>query len=332
MPYTLEFEKPLAEIEKKLNALRRKEKKLKPKERERVVALEAQLQQKTAEIYSNLTSWQCVQVARHKDRPYLRDYISLICDDFFELRGDRCFGDDRAIQGGLAQIAGRTVMLIGHQKGRDTKEKMECNFGIAHPEGYRKALRLMRQAEQFGIPIVTLIDTSGAAPDLPAEQRGQSQVIGECLYVMPGLKVPTVAIIIGEGGSGGALALAVADRVLMLEFSIYTVIAPEGASSILWRDTIYAPQAAEAMKIQAKDLYQLGLVDALIPEPPGGAHQDHEAAAQAVKAALLTHLDALAPLSMDVLVQQRYEKFRAMGKFAASEESGDPVAALGKRL
>jgi acetyl-CoA carboxylase carboxyl transferase subunit alpha len=332
MPYTLEFEKPLAEIEKKLSALRRKEKKLKPKERERAAALEAQLQQKTAEIYNNLTTWQCVQVARHKDRPHLRDYVKLICDDFLELRGDRRFGDDRAIQGGLAQIAGRTVMLIGHEKGRDTKEKLECNFGIAHPEGYRKALRLMRLAEKFGIPIVTLIDTSGAASDLPSEERSISQAIGECLSVMPALKVPTVAIIIGEGSSGGALALAVADRVLMLEFSLYTVIAPEAASSILWRDTIYAPQAAEAMKIQARDLYQLGLVDGLIPEPPGGAHQNHEAAAQALKAALLTHLDTLAPLSIDVLVQQRFEKFRAMGKFAAGEPSSDPVAALGKRL
>ena len=332
MPYILEFEKPLAEIEKKLNALRRKERKLRPKERERVAALESKLQQKTAEIYSKLTTWQCVQVARHKDRPYLRDYISLICDDFFELRGDRCFGDDRAIQGGLAQIAGRTVMLIGHQKGRDTKEKLECNFGIAHPEGYRKALRLMRQAERFSLPIVTLIDTSGAAPDLAAEERGISQAIAECLYVMPGLRVPTVAIIIGEGCSGGELALAVADRVLMLEFSIYTVIAPEGASSILWRDTIYAPQAAEAMKVQARDLSQLELVDGLIPEPLGGAHQDRQAAALALKATLLTHLDALAPLSRDTLIQQRYEKFRAMGQFAEDKQSHDPVAALGKGL
>ena len=326
MPYSLEFEKPLAEIEKKIITLQRKERKLKAKERERLAALETTLRQKTAEIYNNLTSWQCVQVARHKDRPYLRDYIRLICDDFLELRGDRRYGDDRAIQGGLAQIDGRTVMLIGHQKGRDTKEKLECNFGLAHPEGYRKALRLMRQAEKFGLPIVTLVDTSGAAPDLPAEQRGQSQAIAECLYVMPGLKIPTVATIIGEGGSGGALALAVADRVLMLEYSIYTVIAPEAASSILWRDTIYAPQAAEAMKVQARDLYQLGLVDALVPEPLGGAHQDHQAAAQAVKTAILTHLDALAPQQADELIEQRYRKFRAYGKFAENNIVPAPVS------
>jgi acetyl-CoA carboxylase carboxyl transferase subunit alpha len=325
MPYSLEFEKPLAEIEKKIISLQRKERKLKPKDHERLAELESRLRQKTAEIYSNLTSWQCVQVARHKDRPYLRDYIKLICDDFLELRGDRRFGDDRAIQGGLAQIDGRIVMLIGHQKGRETKEKLECNFGIAHPEGYRKALRLMRQAEKFGIPIVTLVDTSGAAPDLPAEQRGQSQAIAECLYVMAGLKTPSVATIIGEGGSGGALALAVADRVLMLQYSIYTVIAPEAASSILWRDTIYAPQAAEAMKVQARDLYQLGLVDELIPEPLGGAHQDHQAAAQAIKAAILTHLDALAPLKADELIEQRHQKFRAYGKFAEQAVVPTPV-------
>jgi acetyl-CoA carboxylase carboxyl transferase subunit alpha len=306
--------------------LQRKERKLKPKEREQLAELEARLRQKTAELYNNLTSWQCVQVARHKDRPYLRDYIKLICDDFLELRGDRRFGDDRAIQGGLAQLNGRTVMLIGHQKGRETKEKMECNFGIAHPEGYRKALRLMRQAEKFGLPIVTLVDTSGAAPDLPAEQRGQSQAIAECLYVMPGLRTPIVATIIGEGGSGGALALAVADRVLMLQYSIYTVIAPEAASSILWRDTIYAPQAAEAMKVQARDLYQLGLVDELIPEPLGGAHQDHQASAQAVKAAILTHLDALAPQKADELLEQRYQKFRAYGKFAEQAVVPAPVS------
>lgn len=325
MPYSLEFEKPLAEIEKKIISLQRKERKLKPKEREQLAELEARLRQKTAEIYNNLTTWQCVQVARHKDRPYLRDYIKLICDDFLELRGDRRFGDDRAIQGGLAQIDGRTIMLIGHQKGRETKEKMECNFGLAHPEGYRKALRLMRQAEKFGIPLVTLVDTSGAAPDLPSEQRGQSQAIAECLYVMAGLKTPSVATIIGEGGSGGALALAVADRVLMLQYSIYTVIAPEAASSILWRDTIYAPQAAEAMKVQARDLYQLGLVDALIPEPLGGAHQEHQAAAQALKAAILTHLDALVPQKAGALLEQRCQKFRAYGKFAEQAVVPTPV-------
>lgn len=319
MTYILEFEKPLAELEKKLHALRHKESRLKPAERAQTAALEAELQQQTAEIYSHLTTWQCVQVARHKDRPYLRDYTQRICDDFSELSGDRRFGDDRAIQGGLAVIDGRTVMLIGHQKGRDTKEKIECNFGIAHPEGYRKALRLMQQAEKLGIPIVTLVDTSGAAPDLPAEQRGISQAIAENLYVMAGLKVPIVATIIGEASSGGALALAVADRVLMQEYSIYTVISAEAASSILWRDTIYAPQAAEAMKIQARDIYRFGLVDELIPEPPGGAHRDYDAAASMLKAAILTQLDALAPLRIEEVVQRRYDKFRKVGIFALAE-------------
>ncbi len=322
MAYDLEFEKPLADLEKKLTALQRKGEKLKPEEQRQIKALEAELREKTAEIYSKLTAWQCVQVARHKDRPYTVDYIKLICEDYFELRGDRRFGDDRAIQGGLAVIDGRTVMLIGHQKGRDTREKMECSFGLAHPEGYRKALRLMRQAEKFGMPIVTLIDTSGASPDLASEERGQSQAIAENLLVMAGLKVPVVAVIIGEGGSGGALALGVANRVLMLEFAIYTVAAPEAAASILWRDTIYASQAAEAMKVDAKSLYQLGLVDELIPEPLGGAHRNHAEAAKALKAAILKHLGELAVLNHEQLVQQRFEKFRAVGKFAV----GDPVA------
>jgi acetyl-CoA carboxylase carboxyl transferase subunit alpha len=261
-------------------------------------------------------------VARHKDRPYTLDYIKLMCDDFFELRGDRRFSDDRAIQGGLAVIDGRTVMLMGNQKGRDTKERIECSFGMAHPEGFRKAMRLMQQAEKFGIPVVTLIDIAGAAIDLGAEERGQSQAIGENLLVMSQLGVPLVAVIIGEGGSGGALALGMGNRVLMLEYSIYTVAAPEAAASIIWRDTVYAPQTAEAMKVTARDLYQLGLVDEVIAEPMGGAHRNHEETAQTLKTALLKHLDALAPLSREQLIQQRFEKFRAVGKFAIE----DPVS------
>jgi acetyl-CoA carboxylase carboxyl transferase subunit alpha len=325
MAYDLEFEKPLADIERKITALQRRGEKLKPEEQQQMATLEAELRQKTADIYKNLNSWQCVQVARYKDRPYTNDYIKLICDEYLELRGDRRFGDDRAIQGGLAQIDGRTVMLLGHQKGRDTKEKLECNFGLAHPEGYRKALRLMQQAEKFGIPIVTLIDTSGASPDLVSEERGISQAIAENLLVMAGLQVPFVAVIIGEGGSGGALGLGVANKVLMLEHSIYTVAAPEAAASILWRDTVYAAQAAEAMKIKARDLCQLGLVDELIPEPLGGAHRSYEEAARNLKAALIKHLDGLAQMSAEELTQQRYEKFRAYGKFAV----GEPVAARG---
>jgi acetyl-CoA carboxylase carboxyl transferase subunit alpha len=319
MAYDLEFEKPLAELERKIQNLERKGERLKPDEREQLVSLKAELYKKTADLYSNLTPWQVVQVARHRDRPYTLDYIKLICDDYFELRGDRRFGDDRAIQGGLAQLDGRTVMVLGHQKGRETKEKLECSFGMPHPEGYRKALRLMQQAEKFGMPIVTLIDTAGASPDLSSEERGQSQAIAENLLVMARLRVPIVATVIGEGGSGGALALGVANRLLMLEFAIYTVAAPEAAASILWRDTAYAPQAAEAMKVNAHNLSRLGLVDELIPEPLGGAHRDHEAAAKALKAAICKHLDDLSKLSQDELVRQRHEKFRAIGKF--SEEA-----------
>ena len=321
MAYDLDFEKPLAEIEQKILRARRKAEKMKPEEREQVEAWEAELHQKTAEIYSTLNSWQCVQVARHKDRPYTVDYIKLMCDDFFELRGDRRFSDDRAIQGGLATLDGRTVMLMGNQKGRDTKERIECSFGMAHPEGFRKAMRLMQQAEKFDIPIVTLIDIAGAALDLGAEERGQSQAIGENLLVMSQLGVPLLAVIIGEGGSGGALALGMGNRVVMLEYSIYTVASPEAAASIIWRDTVYAPQTAESMKVTARDLYQLGLVDDLIPEPLGGAHRNHEEAARNLKAAILKHLDALAPLEPEQLRQQRFEKFRAVGKFAVE----DPV-------
>ena len=325
MAYDLDFEKPLADIEQKILRLRRRAERLKPEERKQIEAWEAELHQKTVEIYSNLSSWQCVQVARHKDRPYALDYFKLMCDDFFELRGDRRFSDDRAIQGGLAVVDGRTIMLMGNQKGRDTKERIECSFGMAHPEGYRKALRMMQQAEKFGLPVVTLIDIAGAAIDLGAEERGQSQAIGENLLVMSQLRVPLVAVIIGEGGSGGALALAMGNRVLMLEYSIYTVAAPEAAASIIWHDTIYAPQTAEAMKVQARDLYQLGLVDELIAEPLGGAHHNHEETAQNLKAAILKHLDTLAPLSQEQLVQQRFEKFRAVGKFAVE----DPVSVRG---
>lgn len=319
MAYDLDFEKPLAEIDQKISRLRRKAEKLKPEERKQIEAWEAELHQKTVEIYSHLNSWQCVQVARHKDRPYTLDYIKLMCDDFFELRGDRRFSDDRAIQGGLAVIDGRTIMLMGNQKGRDTKERIECSFGMSHPEGFRKAMRLMQQAEKFGIPVVTLIDIAGAALDLGAEERGQSQAIGENLLVMAQLGVPLVAVIIGEGGSGGALAMGMGNRVLMLEYSIYTVASPEAAASIIWRDTVYAPQTAEAMKVTARDLHQLGLVDELIPEPLGGAHRNHEEAAKNLKAAILKHLDALAPLTQEQLVSERFEKFRAVGKFAIDE-------------
>jgi acetyl-CoA carboxylase carboxyl transferase alpha subunit/acetyl-CoA carboxylase carboxyl transferase beta subunit len=265
---------------------------------------------------AEISRWACVQLARHRDRPYSADYIKLMCEDFFELRGDRRYADDRAILGGLASFAGRTVMFIGHQKGRDIRQKQACNFGMPHPEGYRKAHRLMRHAEKFGFPVVCLIDTPGAYPDLESEQRGQAQAIAESLEIMVRLRVPTVAIILGEGGSGGALALGLADRVLMLEHSIYTVAAPEAAASIIWRDSAFAAQAAEAMRIAASDLLQLGIIDGIIREPPEGAHRDPPAAARFVAKQLLQVLAELEDIPVSDLLNQRYAKFRNIGFFS----------------
>src|SRR2546423_15470156 len=273
--YELEFEKPLAEIEKKIIGLQRKGERLRPDEHKQLQEMERDLRHRTEEIYSQLTSWQTVLVARHKDRPYPADYIRLICDDFFELHGDRAFGDDHAIMAGPAKLDGNTVMLVCHQKGRDTKERQFRNFGMPHPEGYRKAGRLMQQAEKFGFPVICLIDTPGAFLGLGDEERGQSEAIAANLYLMSRLQVPMIAVVIGEGGSGGALAIGVADRILMLEHSIYTVAMPEASASILWRDKVYAPQAAEAMRISAKELKALDLVDELIAEPLGGAHHNY---------------------------------------------------------
>lgn len=319
MAYDLEFEKPLAELEKRIIALQRKGDRLRPNEHTQLQETERELQRRTEEIYQNLTAWQTVQVARHKNRPYSADYIRLMCDDFFELRGDRAFGDDHAIMAGPASLDGTTVMLVTHQKGRDTKEKQFHNFGMSHPEGYRKAVRLMEQAEKFGFPVICLIDTPAAFPSLADEERGQGRAIAANLYIMARLHVPIIAAVIGEGGSGGALAISVADRILMLENSIYSVAPPEAAASILWRDTAFAPQAAEAMRISARELKALGLVDALIPEPLGGAHRNHSLAAENLKAALSTHLAALKEVPVDALVEQRYQKYRAIGEFGRAD-------------
>ncbi len=246
MAYDLEFEKPLADLEKKIASLQRKGDRLKPDEHRQLQDAERELRHRTEDIYNNLTSWQTVQVARHKDRPYSLDYIHLMCDDFFEMHGDRLFSEDHAIVAGPATIDGHTVMLITQQKGRDNKERIYRNMGMPHPEGYRKTARLMRQAEKFGFPVVTLIDTSGAFPALEDEERGQGEAIAENLYLMSQLRVPIITTVIGEGGSGGALAIGVADRVLIMEFAIYTVVAPEAASNILWRDKAFAQQAADA--------------------------------------------------------------------------------------
>lgn len=315
MAYDLEFEKPLAELEKKIHTLQRKGEHLKPDEHMQLRKAEQDLHYRTEEIYKNLTAWQTVQVARHKDRPYVADYIRLMCDDFFELHGDRSFADDHAIMAGPAKLDDHTVIIVGHQKGRDTKEKQYHNFGMPHPEGYRKAERVMLQAEKFGFPIICLIDTPGAFPALVVEERGQSEAIAANLYLMSRLRVPIIAVVVGEGGSGGALAISVADRILMLEHSIYTVAAPEAAASILWRDNAFAPQAAEAMRISARELKALDLVDELVPEPLGGAHHNHRVAADNLKAALLEHLAELKPQPINELLENRYQKFRAIGKF-----------------
>lgn len=313
MAYDLDFERPLAELDKRIQTLQRRGDRIKPDERRQLAELQKELQRRTEDVYRALTPWQRVQVARHKERPYTADYIKLICDDFFELRGDRRYGDDRAIYGGIGSIEGNSLVILGTQKGRDTKERLECNFGMSHPEGYRKAMRIMRQAERFHMPVVTLIDISGAALGLEDEQRGIAEAIAENLFVMSRLRTPILAIVIGEGGSGGALGISVADRILMMENAIYTVASPEAAASIMWRDSAFASNAAEAMKITAPDLLRLGLIEAIIPEPLGGAHHDSAAAALAVKTAILDNLAELERIPVDALLDARYQRYRRIG-------------------
>src|SRR5512136_1228969 len=313
--YYLEFEKPIVELENKieeLTALSSDAVDLKAE----VAKLEKKAEKMREEIFSNLTRWQTAQVARHSSRPFTMDYIRLIFSDFIELHGDRCFGDDHAIVGGLAMLEDEPVMVIGHQKGRDTKEKVFRNFGMPHPEGYRKALRLMEMAERFKLPIVTLVDTPGAFPGIGAEERGQAEAIARNLREMSRLRVPIVVAVTGEGGSGGALAIAVGDRILMLEFSVYAVISPEGCAAILWSDGTKGAQAAEALKPTAQDIIKLGVIDEIVKEPVGGAHRDHEATAANMKKAIARNLAELNKLSGDELVEGRYKKFRAMTRLA----------------
>jgi len=320
MAYDLEFEKPLADLEKKIASLQKKGERLKPEEQRQLQDLERELNRKTEEIYHNLTAWQTVLVARHKDRPHSIDYVHEICDDFFELCGDRAFSDDHAILGGLGQVDGETLMFVCHQKGRTMKEKQHYNNGMPHPDGYRKAGRLMRQAEKFGVPVVTLIDTQGAFPGMEDEERGQAEAIASNLYLMAGLRVPSVGIVIGEGGSGGALATSLTDRILMMEHSIYTVTSPESAASILWRSTSFAQQAAETMRITARSLKQLGIVDDIVPEPLGGAHHDPRQATENVKAAIQHNLAEIKKIPLNELLEQRYQKYRSIGQFAWATE------------
>ena len=311
----LEFEQPIAELEAKIEQLRFVQDDSAVDSSDEISRLDAKSQSLTKEIYAKLTPWQCALVARHPQRPYTLDYLGLVFTDFEELHGDRSYADDHAIVGGLARFNGQSCMVIGHQKGRDTKEKIHRNFGMPRPEGYRKALRLMRLAEKFGLPVFTFVDTPGAYPGIDAEERGQSEAIGRNLAVMTELKVPLIATVIGEGGSGGALAIAVADVVAMLQYSTYSVISPEGCASILWKSAERAGDAAETMGITAPRLKSLGLIDRIINEPVGGAHRDPRATAQSVKKSLQEALKQLAGLSSSELIERRFERLMSYGRF-----------------
>ena len=313
--YTLEFERPILELQSKIEEL----KQLAHDERADLASEIARLERKVArlqeEVFANLTAWQRAQIARHPNRPYSLDYIRLMLTDYLELHGDRGYADDHAIAAGLARLEGMPLIVIGQQKGRDTKEKLMRNFAMAHPEGYRKALRLMQLGEKFRWPILTLVDTPGAYPGIGAEERGQAEAIARNLREMAHLPVPVVVAIVGEGGSGGALGLAVGDRILMLEYAIYSVISPEGCASILWRDPAKAPEAAAAMRITAQDLRQLGLVDRVVPEPEGGSHRNPQEMAATLKTAVMEAFAELRHVPPDRLIEQRYQKFRRMGVF-----------------
>ncbi|HET9923765.1 MAG TPA: acetyl-CoA carboxylase carboxyltransferase subunit alpha [Methylomirabilota bacterium] len=313
MPDELEFEKPLLELENRIAELRASEDPLAA--RDEIAKLEDRLTRQQQRIYSSLTAWQRTQIARHPKRPHTLDLVGLLLEDWVELHGDRVFGDDKAIVGGLATFDGEPVVVIGHQKGRDTRENIARNFGMPHPEGYRKALRLMQLAGRFGKPIITFIDTPGAYPGLGAEERGQAEAIARNLREMAGLPTPVICVVTGEGGSGGALAIGVGNRVLMLEYAIYSVISPEGCAAILWGDGAKAPEAAELMRVTAPDLLKLGVIDAIVPEPVGGAHRNWEATAASLRAALRDQIWELKSKSEAELIEQRHDKFRRIGVF-----------------
>lgn len=312
----LEFEKPILELKKKISELKEFTAKTDVDLTDEIAKLEVRLEKLENDIYTNLRPWDRVQIARHPQRPTTLDYVSLLFTNFFECHGDRTFGEDEAIVGGIGKFNDIPVTVIGHQRGKDTKENIRRNFGMPHPEGYRKALRLMKQAEKFRRPIITFIDTKGAYPGKAAEERGQSEAIARNLFEMASLKVPVVCIVIGEGGSGGALALGVGNHIHMLENSTYSVISPEGAASILWKDAGQAKMAAEKMKITAPDLKEMNIIDEIIPEVKGGAHKDTQAQGIAIAKVLETSLKQLMPLSESELIQQRYNKFKAIGRFS----------------
>jgi acetyl-CoA carboxylase carboxyl transferase subunit alpha len=326
MKHQLDFEKPIAELQRKLEELTRHRDthSIGVNFAEEISQIEKKIAETRREIFSNLTAWQRVQLARHPKRPFTLDYLQHTFSDFQEIHGDRLFAEDRAVVGGFAKLDENKVVVIGTQKGRDTKENIRRNFGSAHPEGYRKALRLMRLADKFGLPIVTLIDTAGAYPGIGAEERHIAEAIAVNLREMMLLEVPIIAVVIGEGGSGGALGIGVADRVLILENAYYSVISPEGCAAILWKDRTAASKAAAALKITAKDLIELGLADEVVPEPLGGAHNDLKATATSLKGALLQNLDQLRKASTPDRLKSRYAKFRAHGHF---QEKQQPAAA-----
>ncbi|MCD7032793.1 acetyl-CoA carboxylase carboxyl transferase subunit alpha [Metabacillus sp. GX 13764] len=316
----LEFEKPVVELRKKITELKEFTSTADVDLSTEISRLEERLQKLESEIYSNIQPWDRVQIARHPSRPTTLDYISELFTDFFECHGDRLYGDDEAIVGGIAKFQGKPVTVIGHQRGKDTKENIRRNFGMPHPEGYRKALRLMKQADKFGRPIICFIDTKGAYPGKAAEERGQSEAIARNLFEMSGLRVPVICVVIGEGGSGGALALGIGNHLLMLENSTYSVISPEGAAALLWKDASLAKKAAETMKITAPDLKELGVVDEIIPEVKGGAHRDIKEQAALIQRELERSMGSLAKLDAGALVDHRYNKYKAIGKVSFAGE------------
>jgi acetyl-CoA carboxylase carboxyl transferase subunit alpha len=315
----LDFEKPIVELERKIEELRHFTSDKKIDLSSEIKKLEEKLEKLRKDVYSNLSAWQRVQIARHPQRPYTSDYIALALTDFVELHGDRAFADDLALIGGLAKLDGRKIMVIGHQKGRDTKENIMRNFGCAHPEGYRKAIRLMELAEKFKIPILSIIDTPGAYPGLGAEERGQAEAIAYNLRRMISLSVPIVVVVIGEGGSGGALGISIGDKICVMENAYYSVISPEGCAAILWKNSIKAPLAAASLKLTAKDLLEFGIIDELIQEPLGGAHKNPEQAAQTVKNTIVKLFKELESKPVEKLLESRYEKFRNIGYTQSSQ-------------
>jgi len=311
----LDFEKPVTELESELEKIKKKAEKQYIDMSSEITTMEGKLAETRKRIYEELSPWQRVQIARHTNRPFMLDYITHVFEDFCELHGDRHIGDDNAMPGGFATLGGQRIVVIGHQKGRNTKENLKRNFGSAHPEGYRKSLRLMKLAEKFNLPVVALIDTPGAFPGIGAEERNIAEAIGFNLREMMLLKTPTVTVVLGEGGSGGALGIGVTDRVLMMENAYYSVISPEGCAAILWKHRKHAPEAAKAMKITAPDLGELGLIDEVVPEPTGGAHHDHKMAAENLRHAVVNQINGLQKLSTEELLDQRYQKYREFGEW-----------------